>query len=152
MLIGELAKASGTTKDTIRHYDQLGLLITTERRAGSRTYKEFSEDNLERLEMIRLAKYMGFTLGQIAQQIENYYAGGISHEEQIGILQAQLLNVQDRVKQMQGVEQYLALKIEKMKNGELVKSKTCLTLHDQVVKETESMSAPFANELTPALN
>jgi DNA-binding transcriptional MerR regulator len=45
MLIGELAKASGTTKDTIRYYDQLGLLITAECRADSRTHKEFSEDN-----------------------------------------------------------------------------------------------------------
>lgn len=55
MLIGELAKATGTTKDTIRHYDQMGLLISTERQAGSRSYKDYSQDNIERLDMIRLA-------------------------------------------------------------------------------------------------
>ena len=36
MLIGELAKAARVSKDTIRHYDALGLLITSERQAGSR--------------------------------------------------------------------------------------------------------------------
>jgi len=157
MLIGELAKASGTTKDTIRHYDQLGLLITTERRAGSRTYKEFSEDNLERLEMIRLAKYMGFTLVQIAQQIENYYAGGISHEEQIGILQAQLLNVQERVKQMQEVEQYLSLKIQKMTNdydsGKLSDQQVFEILSDQLalirgkISELQGVEQQLLNKL-----
>ena len=50
MLIGELAKASDTTKDTIRHYDELGLLLSSNRQAGSRVYKEFSADNLERLQ------------------------------------------------------------------------------------------------------
>ncbi|MEN9568629.1 MAG: MerR family regulatory protein, partial [Cyanobacteriota bacterium] len=33
MLIGELAKATGTTKDTIRHYHQQGLLIVSKRAA-----------------------------------------------------------------------------------------------------------------------
>ena len=73
MLISELAKATGTTKDTIRHYDQLGLLLSTERQAGSRRYKDFSRDNLERIELIRLAKYIGFTLNEIAEQTLIHY-------------------------------------------------------------------------------
>lgn len=117
MLIGELAKASDTTKDTIRHYDELGLLLSSNRQAGSRVYKEFSADNLERLEMIRLAKYMGFTLGEIARQIESYYAGSISHDEQIALLQARMHDVQKRIEEMNQVKNYLKLKIAKMKNN-----------------------------------
>ena len=126
MLIGELAKATGTTKDTIRHYDQMGLLISTERQAGSRSYKDYSQDNIERLDMIRLGKYIGFTL------VEKYYSGGISHEEQIRMLEARLGDVQQRVSQMQEVESYLQLKIQLMKNGELVEPNSCMDLHNEV--------------------
>jgi len=132
MLIGELATASGTTKDTIRHYDQLGLMISTERQAGSRTYKDYSQENIERLDMIKLAKYIGFTLNEIAEQVEQYYAGGISHEEQIKMLEARLGDVQQRVSQMQEVENYLQLKIQLMKSGELVESNSCMDLHNEV--------------------
>jgi len=132
MLIGELATASGTTKDTIRHYDQLGLMISTERQAGSRTYKDYSQENIERLDMIKLAKYIGFTLNEIAEQVEQYYAGGISHEEQIKMLEARLGDVQQRVSQMQEVENYLQLKIQLMKSCELVESNSCMDLHNEV--------------------
>lgn len=135
MLIGELAKASDTTKDTIRHYDELGLLISRHRQAGSRVYKEFSEENLERLEMIRLAKYMGFTLGEIARQIESYYAGSISHEEQIALLQARMHDVQKRMDEMSQVKNYLELKIAKMQNQHSMKNNECLKLHEEVVAE-----------------
>lgn len=135
MLIGELAKASDTTKDTIRHYDELGLLISSHRQAGSRVYKEFSGENLERLEMIRLAKYMGFTLGEIARQIESYYAGSISHEEQIALLQARKNDVQTRMDEMSQVKHYLELKIAKMQNQHSVKNNECLKLHEEVVAE-----------------
>lgn len=135
MLIGELAKASDTTKDTIRHYDELGLLLSSNRQAGSRVYKEFSADNLERLEMIRLAKYMGFTLGEIAQQIESYYAGSISHDEQIALLEARMHDVQKRIEEMNQVKNYLKLKIAKMKNNKQLQNKECLQLHEEVVAE-----------------
>lgn len=138
MLIGELAKASDTTKDTIRHYDQLGLLISAERQAGSRTYKDFSSENLERLEMIRLAKYMGFTLGEIAEQIAKYYAGGITHEEQVAMMVARLNDVRDRIKQMQEVEHYLELKIARLKNGGQIETQSCIALHQQVQQQTHN--------------
>jgi len=132
MLIGELAKMTGTTKDTIRHYDQLGLLLSVERQAGSRRYKDYSTDNLERIEMIRLAKYVGFTLGEIAEQVEKYYAGGLSHEEQIAMLGERLMDVKDRIQKMQEVEIYLQQKIQWMQDGGQVKPETCVALHQQI--------------------
>lgn len=147
MLIGELAKATGTTKDTIRHYDQMGLLISTERQAGSRSYKDYSQDNIERLDMIRLAKYIGFTLTEIAEQVEKYYSGGISHEEQIRMLEARLGDVQQRVSQMQEVESYLQLKIELMKNGELVEPNSCMSLHHEVQEFTSKEQTVLLNPL-----
>ncbi len=112
MLIGELAKATQTTKDTIRHYDELGLLISNDRQAGSRVYKEFSDENIERLVTIRMAKYMGFTLGEISQQIEDYYSGGISQTEQVLILKERMADIDKKMKELQGVKTFLVNKIE----------------------------------------
>ncbi len=139
MLIGELAKMTGTTKDTIRHYDQLGLLLSVERQAGSRRYKDYSTDNLERIEMIRLAKYIGFTLSEIAEQVEKYYSGGLNHQEQIAMLEERLGDVQARVKQMQEVESYLREKIARMKTGDLMEVATCVSLHHEIQNQKDAV-------------
>ncbi len=118
MLIGELAKQSNTTKDTIRHYDELGLLISSQRQAGSRLYKEYSSDNLERIEMIRLAKFMGFTLGEISQQIEAYFAGDISPEDQIALLKSRMEDVEEKIQNLQSVKEFLAFKIQFITTGQ----------------------------------
>lgn len=56
MLIGELARKTSLSKDTIRFYEKLGLITAQERQAGTRIYKEFSEETVERLLMINQGK------------------------------------------------------------------------------------------------
>jgi len=131
MLIGELAKQSNTTKDTIRHYDELGLLISSQRQAGSRLYKEYSTENLERIEMIRLAKFMGFTLGEVAQQIEAYYAGDISTAEQVALLQARMEDVEEKIKNLQTVKEFLNYKINFVSSGQTDTSQ-CTNVQSQM--------------------
>ncbi|TAM50553.1 MAG: MerR family transcriptional regulator [Paraburkholderia sp.] len=46
MLISKLATLSGLSKDGIRHYEELGLIRSTARQAGSRTYREYDTDAL----------------------------------------------------------------------------------------------------------
>ncbi|MEL6903398.1 MAG: MerR family transcriptional regulator, partial [Cyanobacteria bacterium J06606_4] len=72
MLIGELAKQSNLSKDTIRFYEKIGLLSAGERRAGSRVYKEFPPHTLMRLQLIRQAKKLGFTLSEIKGAIDSW--------------------------------------------------------------------------------
>ena len=133
MLIGELAKQTNTTKDTIRHYDELGLLISSQRQAGSRLYKEYSHENLERIEMIRLAKFMGFTLGEVAQQIEAYYAGDISTDQQVAMLQARVADVESKIENLQTVKEFLNFKIQFIQSGQ-TDSSQCVHMQSQLLK------------------
>lgn len=55
LLIGAGSKAN-TTKDTVRHYEQLGLLRSRKRQAGSRLYTEFHPECVERIELIKARK------------------------------------------------------------------------------------------------
>ncbi len=138
MLIGELVKQSNTTKDTIRHYDELGLLISSQRQAGSRLYKEYSAENLERIEMIRLAKFMGFTLGEISQQIEAYFAGDISSEDQIAMLKLRMKDVEEKIQNLETVKEFLTFKIQFVATGQedhaqCIQKQNALT-HENTVK------------------
>lgn len=64
MLIGDVARASRLQTSAIRYYERLGLVPAPERRSGRRHY---TEDVLQRLEVIRFARDSGFTLREISK-------------------------------------------------------------------------------------
>jgi len=63
MRIGELAKLTGTTPDTIRYYETFGLLPRPGRTDSG--YRIYAEDEADRLKFIVKAKRLGFTLDEI---------------------------------------------------------------------------------------
>lgn len=65
MLIGEGARRTGLTRDTVRFYERAGLISSGARAAGSRVYNEFAPAVVERLEFIRRSQSAGFTLREI---------------------------------------------------------------------------------------
>lgn len=65
MHIGELAERTGLSLRTIRHYDEVGLLPATARTEGG--FRVYSEDDLERLTVIKAMKPLGFSLEEMAE-------------------------------------------------------------------------------------
>ena len=65
MLIGELSKRSGFSRDTIRYYEKLGIIVVGMERRADNSYKNYSLAVLERLHQIRRLKECGFTLLEI---------------------------------------------------------------------------------------
>ncbi|WP_026533159.1 MerR family transcriptional regulator [Arthrobacter sp. H41] len=63
MHIGELAERTGLSLRTIRHYDEVGILPATARTEGG--FRVYTEDDLERLMVIRRMKPLGFTLEEM---------------------------------------------------------------------------------------
>lgn len=61
----ELANMAGVNKETIRFYEKKGLLTAPMRTAGG--YRQFSQEDLERLLFIRNAKELGFALTEIKE-------------------------------------------------------------------------------------
>ncbi|MBE0440744.1 MAG: MerR family transcriptional regulator [Psychrobacter sp.] len=94
LLIGALAKKANTTKDTVRHYDQLGLLKSRKRQAGSRFYTEFHPECVERIELIKSAQTVGFTLNEIKDGFNDFYTGKMGLDEQLNFHQNKLEQVQ----------------------------------------------------------
>lgn len=66
MLIGELSKRTGLTKDTIRFYEKQRLIPEARKLRPFNNYKEYTEETLRRLMMIKKIKSFGFTLNESA--------------------------------------------------------------------------------------
>ena len=93
LLIGTLARQANTTKDTVRHYNQLGLLKSRKRHAGSRLYTEFHQECVERIELIKSAQAIGFTLTEIKNSLDDYYDGNLGINEQLDLTVQKLKQV-----------------------------------------------------------
>jgi Cu(I)-responsive transcriptional regulator len=63
MRIGELGEATATKVETIRYYEQTGLLPPPERTSAN--YRRYDADHLARLSFIRRSRDLGFSIDQV---------------------------------------------------------------------------------------
>src|SRR4051812_546344 len=67
--VGELAEAAGLTVRTLHYYEEIGLLVASERSpAGHRLY---TEADVERLYRICLLRRLGFALADVAGALDD---------------------------------------------------------------------------------
>ena len=88
MHIGELADRAGMSLRTIRHYDEVGLLVPSARTAGG--FRVYTEGDLERLLVIRRMKPLGFTLDEMAELLRVVDALGAEEPADAAALAARL--------------------------------------------------------------
>ncbi|WP_249869565.1 MerR family transcriptional regulator [Oceanobacillus saliphilus] len=67
--IGKLSKNTGVTVRTLDYYDEIGLIKPSSKTSGG--HRLYSEDDVMRLERVLALKYMGFSLEQIKDILEN---------------------------------------------------------------------------------
>jgi MerR family Zn(II)-responsive transcriptional regulator of zntA len=74
MLIGELVKKSGLTKDTIRYYEKIGIFNSkVVQRNPKNGYKNYNEKILEVVKMLEIGKQHGCTLNEIKELVESHH-------------------------------------------------------------------------------
>ena len=112
LLIGALAKKANTTKDTVRHYEQLGLLKSRKRQAGSRLYTEFHPECVERIELIKSAQAIGFTLTEIKNSLNDYYDGQLDIDLQLMLTQQKLAQVKKQQSNINMMVELLSERID----------------------------------------
>lgn len=67
--IGELASATGLTVRTLHHYEQIGLLVASDRSAAG--HRRYSDADVERLYRIRLLSTMGLSLAEVGRALDD---------------------------------------------------------------------------------
>jgi DNA-binding transcriptional MerR regulator len=76
LTIGQLADEAGVHIETVRYYERRGLLRDPPRSAAG--YRQYSAEDLWRLQFIARAKRLGFTLTEIANLVENHDGGELA--------------------------------------------------------------------------
>jgi DNA-binding transcriptional MerR regulator len=89
--IGELARATHVTVRTLRHYEQLGLLVPSSRTAGG--HRCYTDDDVRRLHKILALRGFGLSLQEIGRVLAE---GG---DEPRSIVRRQLAATDERIRQ-----------------------------------------------------
>ena len=104
--IGEVSKLSGVGIEALRFYERQGLLGSPPRTQSG--YRLYDEEALERLDFIKRAQVLGFTLAEIARVIADKQAGQSPCMEVREIVRRRLQELDERLKEMQRYRKQLA--------------------------------------------
>lgn len=98
--IGELARLTEVTPDTIRYYEKQKMMGHQERTGGG--FRLYTEQDLQRLKFIRYARQMGFTLNAI-RELLSIRVDPHQHtcQESKSIVQNRLMEVELRISELQ---------------------------------------------------
>lgn len=97
--IGEISKLYGIGVDSIRYYEEIGLIKPERSESG---YRHYSIHDIWRLNVIRDLRSIGFTMEQIKEYLDNHNTASslkLLEEEQAAI-HKQLLRLQQLQKML----------------------------------------------------
>ena len=95
---GKLAELTGVSRDTLRHYERKGVLPRPLR--GHNGYRQYPPEALQRVQLVRRALSVGFTLDELARVLNVRDAGGAPCEEVRRLAAQKLLNVHDQLREL----------------------------------------------------
>ncbi|HCR2016408.1 TPA: MerR family transcriptional regulator [Enterobacter asburiae] len=96
MRIGELCAKTGLSKETVRYYERQGLLENIPQPNRSNNYKVYSAVDLQRLNMIKHAKMLGFTLAEIAEVLAVWVDDNFTAEQKQASLRHKLQQLEEK--------------------------------------------------------
>ena len=73
MLVQEIADITDVTAETVRYYTRIGLLNPEQKAENG--YREYDQQDLERLRFVRNARHLGFTVRDIKQILDHAELG-----------------------------------------------------------------------------
>jgi MerR family transcriptional regulator, copper efflux regulator len=109
MLINELSKRTGITAHTIRFYEKSGLIKGKRNESvKSNKYFHYDEETVEKLELVRDAKSIGFTINEINQLMDAWYNNKMTVTDKLAVLNEKLLSIDEKIKQLKEMKKLLS--------------------------------------------
>src|SRR5881628_1037275 len=113
--IGALATQTGAHIETIRYYERVGLLPAPARSSGG--YRLYGTDHLKRLNFIRRARVLGFSLAEVRKLLTLADQRRRSCAEVRAVAAAHLEDVKGKIADLKAMERVLADTIARCKVG-----------------------------------
>jgi DNA-binding transcriptional MerR regulator len=102
---GSLAKATGLSADTIRHYERIGVLPKAVRTESG--YRVYPESALARVQIVQRALGIGFTLAELADVLKARDAGRSPCRRVHQIATEKLKGIKTDIQALRRLEKYL---------------------------------------------
>ena len=109
--IGQVAKQTDVTVETIRFYEKQGLISTPQRSDSG--YRQYTTDSVKRLRFIQHAKDVGFTLKDIGELLALRQEPGASCTEIKLCTLQKIEEVDQKIKDLNRIREALARMIMK---------------------------------------
>ena len=97
--IQDVSKKTGLTAHTLRYYEKEGLITGVERSQGG--IRQYTDEDLERLGLIRCLKNTGMSIQEIARFVQLTHEGDHTLEERVELLREHRDRVLERMAEMQ---------------------------------------------------
>ena len=126
--IGDLARQSGVKVQTIRYYEQIGLLPPPIRTGGNQ--RRFDAATARRLTFIRHARDLGFPLEAVRKLLDLSDHPDRPCDDADRIASDQLADVARRIAQLQALERELARMVAQCRGGHVADCRVIEILSD----------------------
>jgi MerR family transcriptional regulator, copper efflux regulator len=108
LLINQLSKETGVRIPTIRFYEKLGLFKGKKKAENStNNYTYYDDEVMEKLELIRDAKSVGFTLAEIKEVIDAWYSKRITKSRKIEILNKKITQIDEKIAELKAIKKQI---------------------------------------------
>lgn len=139
LTIGAMSRKTGTKVQTIRYYEQIGLLCEPGRTEGGQ--RRYGTADLDRLAFIRHARQLGFSLDAIRELLDLSDKPQHSCADADSIARRQLKQVEQRLLRLQALKKELKRMIAECSGNQVADCRVlevlrdhseCLTAHDDI--------------------
>jgi len=113
--IGALSKHTGTNIETIRYYERIGLLPAPARSSGG--YRLYGTGHLKRLNFIRRARMLGFSIGEVRTLLRLADERKQPCAEVRVVAEAHLKDVRAKISDLRRMERVLKVTVARCAEG-----------------------------------
>ncbi len=108
--IGAVAAQAGVNVQTLRYYEQRGLLRMPERTPSG--YREYRPETVQVVRFIKRAQDLGFTLNEIVDLLRLRQSGERDRRLVRELGTAKLVDIEDKIRRLQSMRRALATLVE----------------------------------------
>jgi DNA-binding transcriptional MerR regulator len=98
MRSGQLARQTGVSTDTLRHYERLGILPLPQRTAAN--YRQYPPTSSQRVELIQRALTIGFSLPELKTILAVRDKGGSPCRRVRGLLRSKIHDLDQQIRNL----------------------------------------------------
>src|SRR5262245_12296042 len=113
--IGDVARRTGITVDTVRFYERRGVLPPPARRASG--YRQYSDATIERIRFAKSLQALGFTLDEIADVLRAVDAGVATCERERPRFEVVLARIDEKIAELGAIRRDLVATLKRCRDG-----------------------------------